>query len=1338
MPLQATTGGLPLQATTGGLPLQATTGGLPLHDTISSTLNNLQPGIYYWSVQTVDTAFTGSDFASERVFLVGSPTTNINVTTAPISNSNNLKQGITVSVTFNVTNEGINPETIDYQILLSQDNQIDESDIFLGSSLNLSDPQFGKITLAGNSSQTINKNIVIPSSFPGFTNNNQYILVQVVNQNLETKTDDNFKIIPITIQDPIFSAVTTALPTGILNLILTGSGIVNGTGNDLNNYIIGNTANNNLNGGAGNDTLDGGSGNDTLDGSLGIDTASYTNASAAVTVNLTLTTAQTGGEATGDILVSIENLLGSNFNDTLIGNSGDNILNGGLGNDSLTGGTGNDTYIVDSAGDIVTETSTLATEIDTVQSFVSYTLGNNLENLNLIGTGNIDGTGNSLNNTITGNSGNNILTGGLGSDRLDGNLGIDTAAYANASAGVTVNLTLTTAQTGGEGDILVSIENLLGSNFNDRLIGNSGDNILDGGAGADSLTGGTGNDSYYVDNIADTITENLNQGTDNVFSTITYTLGNNLENLNLIGTDNINGTGNSLNNTITGNSGNNILDGGTGADTLTGDIGNDTYIVNSADDIVTETSTLSTEIDTVQASVSYTLGNNLENLNLIGTNNIDGTGNSLNNIIAGNSGNNILDGGLGNDTLTGGTGNDTYIVDSAGDIVTETSILATEIDTVKASLSYILTANVEKLLLLGTNNINGTGNSLNNTITGNSGNNILNGGVGADTLTGGDGSDTAAYTNASAGVTVNLTLTTAQTGGEGDILVSIENLLGSNFNDRLIGNSGDNILDGGAGADSLTGGTGNDSYYVDNIADTITENLNQGTDNVFSTITYTLGNNLENLNLIGTNNINGTGNSLNNTIAGNSGNNTLNGGAGADSLTGGTGNDIYIVDHTGDIVTETSTLATEIDTVQASLSYILTANVENLNLLGTNNINGTGNSLNNTISGNSGNNTINGGLGNDTLTGGTGNDIYIVDNTGDIVTETSTLATEIDTVQASVSYTLTANVEKLLLLETGNVNGTGNSLNNTITGNSGDNILDGGTGADSLIGGTGNDSYYVDNIADTITENPNQGTDNVFSTITYTLGNNLENLNLIGTNNINGTGNSLNNTITGNSGNNTLNGGIGADSLTGGTGNDIYIVDNIGDIVTETSTLATEIDTVQTSVSYILNANVENLNLLGTNNINGTGNTLKNNITGNSANNLLNGGGGNDTLTGGAGTDQFLFASGAVFTTTSLGVDTITDFLKGTDKLVLSKTSFNALVSAIGGNLQAAEFAQITATATNELSIAGVSNAKIVYNSGTGNLFYNPDGNVAGLTNGGLFAGITGNPILAASDLLIS
>ncbi|MFI3198172.1 MAG: calcium-binding protein [Methylococcaceae bacterium] len=268
--------------------------------------------------------------------------------------------------------------------------------------------------------------------------------------------------------------------------------------------------------------------------------------------------------------------------------------------------------------------------------------------------------------------------------------------------------------------------------------------------------------------------------------------------------------------------------------------------------------------------------------------------------------------------------------------------------------------------------------------------------------------------------------------------------------------------------------------------------------------------------LTGTTAINGTGNAFNNVITGNTAANTLNGGTGTDSLTGGLGNDVYMVDNTGDVVTESSTLATEIDSVNSSISYTLGANLEKLTLTGTTAINGIGNTLNNTLTGNAGANTLNGGTGADSLIGGLGNDVYMVDNTGDVVTETSTLATEVDSVNSSVTYTLSANLENLTLTETAAINGTGNTLNNVLTGNTGSNTLNGAAGADSFIGGLGNDVYVVDNTGDVVTENANEGTDTVQSSITYSLGANLENLTLTGTTAINGTGNAFNNVLTGN------------------------------------------------------------------------------------------------------------------------------------------------------------------------------------------------------------------------------
>jgi Ca2+-binding RTX toxin-like protein len=769
--------------------------------------------------------------------------------------------------------------------------------------------------------------------------------------------------------------------------------------------------------------------------------------------------------------------------------------------------------------------------------------------------------------------------------------------------------------------------------------GTAGNDTLGGLNANEKLIGGLGDDLYIVDSANDLVVEQSSQGTDTVNASASVTLATNVEDLNLTGTGDINGTGNALNNVITGNSGNNVLDGGAGNDTLTGGNGNDTYVVDSILDSVVESAIGG--VDTVNSSVSYTLGNNVENLNLTGSSDINGTGNTSDNAITGNSGNNVLDGGAGNDTFTGGDGNDTYVVDSTGDSVVESSSATGGTDTVNSSVSYTLGANVENLNLTGTGNIDGTGNTSDNAITGNSGN---------------------------------------------------------------------NVLDGGAGNDTLTGGDGNDTYVVDSTGDSVIEtSATGGIDTVNSSASFALGAYIENLNLTGTGNINGTGNALNNVITGNSGNNVLDGGAGNDVMTGGDGDDTYVVDSTLDSVVESSSATGGTDTVNSSVSYTLGAFVENLNLIGTA-INGTGNASDNAITGNSGNNVLDGGAGNDVMTGGDGDDTYVVDSTLDSVVETATGG--VDTVNSSVSYTLGANVENLNLTGTA-ANGTGNASDNAITGNSGNNVLDGGAGNDTLTGGNGNDTYVVDSILDSVVESATGGVDTVNSSVSYTLGNNVENLNLTGASDINGTGNGLANTITGNSGNNVLDGGAGNDTLTGGAGNDLYIIDSASDLVVESAAGGT--DTINSSVTFSLTAlaNVENLTLTGTAVINGTGNALDNIITGNNAVN---------TLTGGAGNDTYYVTVGDTVS------ETIAGAAGGTD-LVISSDNFSIATFANVENLT------LTGTAVNGTgnALANIITGNSAVNTLTGgngsDTYYVTAGDIVVETTGGATGG---------TDLVIS
>ncbi len=349
------------------------------------------------------------------------------------------------------------------------------------------------------------------------------------------------------------------------------------------------------------------------------------------------------------------------------------------------------------------------------------------------------------------------------------------------------------------------------------------------------------------------------------------------------------------------------------------------------------------------------------------------------------------------------------------------------------------------------------------------------------------------------------------------------------------------------------------------------------------------------------------------TLNGAGGNDLLNGGGGADAMAGGAGDDIYYVDNAGDTVTEQANSGR--DRVLANLSWVLSANVEELVLTGSNAINGTGNALANVLTGNAAANVLDGKGGGDVMTGGAGNDTYVVAQATDTTVELADGG--IDSVQSGISWTLAANVENLTLTGTAAVNGTGNTLANVLTGNAGANVLNGGVGADAMRGGAGNDTYHVDNAGDTVTEVSGGGTDTVVSTLSWKLGSELENLTLAGTAHINATGNALANTLLGNAGNNTLNGGGGADAMLGGAGNDTYVVDHASDTVTELAVQGT--DTVRSFVSWTLGANLENLTLLGTTAINGTGNAQGNVLVGNTAANTLSGGAGNDTYLMGRG-----------------------------------------------------------------------------------------------------------------------
>ncbi len=278
---------------------------------------------------------------------------------------------------------------------------------------------------------------------------------------------------------------------------------------------------------------------------------------------------------------------------TIIGVDNDDVLRGSLGPDTLVGGQGDDTYHINHVGDRVSEAA--GGGYDRAFASVNWTLSDWVERLSLTGAADLNGTGNDLDNRLDGNGGANVLEGAGGNDTLSGGRGHDSL-------------------TGGDGNDLLS-----GGLGNDSLAGDAGNDVLMGGGGANTMAGGAGNDIYYVDQIDDRIIELPGGGDDRVIASITWTLEDEVEQLSLSGSADIDGTGNDLANRLTGNAGRNRLDGGAGHDRLHGGAGRDTLL--------------------------------------------------------GGSGADSLDGGMGADELTGGVGADIFTFRSAaeaqGDIITD-------------------------------------------------------------------------------------------------------------------------------------------------------------------------------------------------------------------------------------------------------------------------------------------------------------------------------------------------------------------------------------------------------------------------------------------------------------------------------------------------------------------------------------------------------------------------------------------------------------------------------------------------------------------------------------------
>ncbi len=748
---------------------------------------------------------------------------------------------------------------------------------------------------------------------------------------------------------------------------------------------------------------------------------------------------------------------------------------------------------------------------------------------------------------------------------------------------------------------------ITGTLLDDTIVGN-----FDAGdfKGRDSLNGAAGNDMLYGYGDGSGI-----GGTPPPYSPDS---GGPTDNDTLIG-----GLGND---TLFAGGGNDRLDGGAGADSMDGGDQDDVYFVDNAGDVAAESNADAFGgTDLVISFVDHDLGNGIENLTLTGkattangnvlNNSI--LGNALGNALGGGGGNDTIDGGAGADFMGGGAGNDTYVIDNAGDSIFEFGGDGT--DTVRwmrnVSLDLNALSSIENGVLLGKASVGLTGTAGNNGLGGNSGANTIDGGGGEDIMAGGGGNDTYivdggdfVFEAAGGGTDLvisgvsyslsgqaieNLTLTGGAIEGFGNALANI-----------IRGNDVNNVIAGEGGADKMTGGKGDDKYYVDNAGDKVIELNEEGFDTIVSMISLTLPTHVEILRLDGTANINATGSASSDELYGNSGNNKLDGKAGPDIMDGGDGSDTYYVEHMADLTSDSGT--TGIDQIFASVGHSIGIGIENLTLTGKAE-GGSGNDLNNKIVGNASANGLTGNAGNDTLMGAGGNDGLSGGNGKDDL------------------Y--------------------GAAGNDTLSGGNDRDLLDGGTGADSMNGGAGDDTYIVDNAGDKAEEaNDTDAFDLVYSSVSHTLHFTMDDMYLTGKAAINGTGNDDVNVIVGNFsankllglggadllsgevGKDTLDGGVddgASDDLRGGWGNDTYYVGDNDFVTEDTAGPNGGIDTVYSNVSFSLEANIENLILIGSA-TEGVGNFLNNLLIGNDLDNFLGGNNGNDTMSGGKGDDKYV------------------------------------------------------------------------------------------------------------------
>ncbi len=908
------------------------------------------------------------------------------------------------------------------------------------------------------------QNFANPTTFTLYDNGGNDTL------DLRTDTNDQFVYLrPEGISDVygLTGNLVIARDTWIENYI-GGSGNDVIVGNAVANYIKGLDGDDRIWGGASDDILEGGAGADRLDGGSDLDWVSYLDSDAAVTVNLADNTVS-GGHAEGDVLVLVENAIGSAHADVLTGNEDANRLEGGAGADQLDGAGGNDwvSYRGSDAG--VTVDLAAGTfegghaQGDAVSNIENVTGSGHADVLTGDGSANsleggggddeLDGAGGA--DTLDGGAGDDLLYGSAGADSLEGGGGFDVLSYRHSGAGVTINLADGTSSGGyAQGDVISGIERIAGSGHADVLTGDSGSNDLYGMGGADELSGNDGDDK------------------------------------------------------LQGGGGADELDGGAGVDWLLYLESNTGVTVNIGDNTVS--------------------GGHAQGDTIAGFENIAGSGHDDD--LTGDNGANVLEGGAGADSLDGGGGVDWVSYQGSDQRVIVRLIQGTGED---GHAEGDVISNVENVSgsdhhdgLVGDREANYlAGNGGNDGLWGYSGDDILEGGAGADRLFAGAGVDTASYHSSDAGVSVNLGDSTAAGGhAAGDTFSDVENIAGSVHPDVLVGDDGANRLDGNDGDDELTGGAGNDSLFGDPGEDRLyggagddalhggedgdrlfgqagADTLDGGTGIDWASFEESdagvsvnladgtgTGGHAEGDEITNIENLTGslhadvlTGDGLANTLhgldgnddlRGNAGDDTLVGGAGADVLAGGAGADRL---HGGTGVDwasyQDSDAAVE---VRLNSGTYKGGHAEGDFLIAIENVAGSdyrdniiGDDGANHLEGGDGDDTIEGGPGADRLDGGNGMDwlVYWSSDTGikvNLADGTAEGGHAEGDVILNIEYVLGSYHSDELTGDDGDNLLNGINGNDVLRGNGGQDVLHGGVGADRLLGGDGADTFHFE------------------------------------------------------------------------------------------------------------------------------------------------------------------------------------------------------------------------------------------------------------------------------------